>query len=368
MNNDRIRAELTAIRKDSYAEEQLRLPDGAIDCTEGINPYGCADGVVKTTGLSPRIITNYPHHDLKSEICRYWGSFAHLDGDNIFLSDGSISALYTINSVFSKPGASVLGIAPQFAEYVSNVRLNGIKYNYVCLKSEENYGFNEQRFISEIRADTSMIYLDSPNNPTGQVIPAESIERILNTARKHGAYVVVDEAYGDFIPREESAIRLIEGHDNLIVIRTFSKGFGLAGMRVGYAVAPKDIIYILGQMSNPYTVSEIGRLAACAAMVDPMGPQQNAERIKLAKERIRGAIGRSLRMAATDDRVPIMMIFHKDGETDLHSLLAEKGLVTVDGSAFTSIDSSCVRLRIPKDKYLEELLHRLSLADVGSGA
>ena len=86
----------------------------------------------------------------------------------------------------------------------------------------------------------NVIYLDNPNNPTGKIIPLEEIEEVVKKAAELDIAVIVDEVYGDFMSKENSSISLINQYDNLLIVRSFSKGFGLAGLRIGYVILPKS--------------------------------------------------------------------------------------------------------------------------------
>ena len=101
--------------------------------------------------------------------------------------------------------------------------------------------------------------MDNPNNPTGQCIPLEQIEYIVREAAKDNICVLVDEAYGEYMRSENSAITLIKTYDNLIVLRTFSKGFGLAGLRLGYLVARPEIIEEMKKLTSPYDGNTLAR-------------------------------------------------------------------------------------------------------------
>jgi histidinol-phosphate aminotransferase len=122
-------------------------------------------------------------------------------------------------------------------------------------------------FVRQIHtADPAIVYVCSPNNPTGGVLPLEVIERI---AAGTSAIVMVDEAYIDF--GGQSAVPILGERDNLIVTRTFSKAFGLAGLRVGYAIAPPRIVSQVEAARGPYKVSGIAERAAIAALQNDRG-------------------------------------------------------------------------------------------------
>lgn len=363
----KIREEFTAIRKNSYAIDALDFTPDSLDCTEGVNPFGCPQSVldyVLKKEVDEAMILNYPHNQQVFEVIQsYWEKQACLAKDNILLTDGSIAAIYVVNHIFAKKGAKVLGISPQFSDYVSHARLSGMEYSSVPLERDEGYAFCVGRFLDSITEELSLIYLDNPNNPTGQLISADNIELILKKAKEKGVYVIVDEAYGDFVGRSNSAMQFVNRYDNLIVLRTFSKGFGMAGIRAGYIIASEELISFMNQISNPYAVSELGRKMVTAALRGENWLDLHVMWFAQAKKTVRSYIGKNLLMSETDDRVPIFLLYHKNKEVNLVQALANYGMRAVEGSAFESIDNHCARVRLPHKKDFDRFLNILGMCD-----
>jgi len=152
----------------------------------------------------------------------------------VFIGAGSMGCLEKINKALMREGVTVLGYLPQFTEYISEVEALGGVYDSIMLDESDGFRFNSEKLLSKLSKEHILVYIDNPNNPTGQVIPIDEIRLIVERAMRLDVVVIVDEAYGDFMDDENSALTL--NYPNLIVIRSFSKGFGLAGLRVGYAV------------------------------------------------------------------------------------------------------------------------------------
>ncbi|MEG1683739.1 MAG: aminotransferase class I/II-fold pyridoxal phosphate-dependent enzyme, partial [Oscillospiraceae bacterium] len=204
-------------------------------------------------------------------------------------------------------------------------------------------------------ADTALVYVDNPNNPTGQTMPLAELERIVARARALDVYVLVDEAYGDFIPPEESILSRW-GYDKLLVTRTFSKGFGLAGLRAGYIVADPTVIGYLSKISNPYMMNELTREVVAAALEEPTHPMAHCGEFARVKETIRRQIGKNLTLLHTDDRVPICTLCHRNPEANLQRLLYANGILTVSGIDFDGLACNCVRLRVPREEAAQRLV------------
>ena len=216
----KIKASVIANQKMTYVQDNNACMQ--IDCSAGINDLLLPD-CCRKLGLA-----DYPKDNaLIEELACYWKKVADTTMDMFLLGNGSQQLLYLVNKLLIEQGTNVLGYAPQYSSYCSDVLFCGGIYR--ACPMGENYRFELKRFTEQIEQTDTLIYLDNPNNPTGQCIPLEQIEYIVREAAKDNICVLVDEAYGEYMRSENSAITLIKTYDNLIVLRTFSKGFGLAG-------------------------------------------------------------------------------------------------------------------------------------------
>ena len=152
--------------------------------------------------------------------------------------------------------------------YPSDVKLYEGIFDHVLLKDNDNFKFNVTKFLQRMNPEYTLIYIDNPNNPTGQIIAIEDIKQIVVSAQEYNICVVIDEAYGDFMDNSNSAINLVDDFDNLMVVRTFSKGFGLAGLRVGYMITSEYLSEIYSKVDVPFTINNIGYSAAIISMKD----------------------------------------------------------------------------------------------------
>ncbi len=347
----------------SYAAHTPQVSADALDCSLGVNPYGPPDRAleaVRSFDLSR--LGDYPHtHAAHDAIIRYWSGQAALTRDGILLADGSVSALYLVNALFAKPGAEVVGFAPSFTDMIVNAEMQGMRYTRVA-PADGTYREDVDALLAAVTNETALVYVDNPNNPTGQTLSRGDLRRILERAEAVGAYVLVDEAYGDFISREESAMAELGRFPGLMVLRTFSKGFGLAGLRAGYLAAAPELVAYMSKTSNPYTMNELTREAAAAAMEAGDYPASHGEDFARVKRALRGAAGHALTMLETDDRVPICTLKHRDA-VDLQMLLARENVLTVSGAEFDCMDESCVRLRVPRLELAERLVEAVGRVD-----
>jgi histidinol-phosphate aminotransferase len=343
---------IEAGEKLSYAKEDAHIPDGMVDCSAGYNPYGAPPAVLEALhNLKPSMICEYPHGMmLHDAIVKFWRSHVLLKRENILLTNGSIEGIYLMNSAFAAPGAAVLTVSPQFSDYTAHAQFMNIEYRPVYLDAEKNYRIEANALIERIDNSLSLMYLDNPNNPTGQATAPDVLRTVLDKAAKHGICVIADEAYGDFMEETQSAVTLLPEYENLVVLRTFSKGLGLAGLRAGYLLAHESLCGDLSKISNPYTISQPARIAATAALEQLDFVRDCRAAVARSKAMLRQTLGKNLVLAHTLDTCPICLVSHVDSGVDLEREFFERGVLTYSGVSFDGLGKNSVRLRVPHEK------------------
>jgi len=180
--------------------------------------------------------------------------FYKIRNDEILLSRGSTEAIDIIIRTFCAPNKDKILISPPtFDMYRFFAKANSISTIESPLLEEDNFILNMEKLIKKITEDTKIIFLSSPNNPCGSSIKNKEIKKLLNTV-KGEIIVVVDEAYVEF-SSTESMIKEKNNYNNLIVLRTLSKAFGLAGARCGSMISSNDAIQFLKKMQPPFCFS-----------------------------------------------------------------------------------------------------------------
>lgn len=193
--------------------------------------------------------------ELKQKISAYKG----VAPERIFLGNGSDEAIDLIFRTFCTPGVDeVAAIAPSYGMYEVCADINNIRYNAIPL--EENFRFDAESFLQSIYSPcTKVIFICSPNNPTGNLLPLTEIRKVLDI---FPGMVVVDEAYIDFAPAGSSLSALLDEYPRLIVLNTFSKAWASAGIRLGMALAHPEVIALFNKVKYPYNVNILTQRAA----------------------------------------------------------------------------------------------------------
>jgi len=186
--------------------------------------------------------------------------------DQIVLGNGSNDVLDMVARVFLTQGISAVFAQHAFAVYPLATLAAGATGIEVPAR---NFGHDLAAMQAAIRADTRVVFIANPNNPTGTLLAAEALHAFLKGVPEHVA-VVLDEAYGEYLEADEQApsVTWLAEFPNLIVTRTFSKAYGLAGLRVGYALARPEVADLLNRVRQPFNVNSLALAAAAAALAD----------------------------------------------------------------------------------------------------
>lgn len=195
--------------------------------------------------------------DLKKEIAKV----KRVPEENIFLGNGSDEAIDLPYRIFCRPGIdNVVAIEPTYGMYRVCADTNDVEYRPVML--DDKYQMDADKVLAACDANTKLIWICSPNNPTGNNIDREQIEKVLNG---FDGIVIVDEAYSDFSDQRPFRLDLAQ-YPNIIVLNTFSKAWGCAAIRLGMAFASKEIIALYNKVKYPYNVNMLTQQQATNAL------------------------------------------------------------------------------------------------------
>ncbi len=241
---------------ESGAASEQQLPPVKLDANE--NPYGPSPRVLRAIAESEALHA-YPDAEqrtLRAALAEYAG----LATDNIVVGNGSDEVLDMIIRLLLEPGDKVLSCIPTFGMYKFLTDVAGGKL--VELERAPDYGLDIEAIHAAADDRTKIIFLASPNNPTGNSVPREQVIELLEM----GLYVVIDEAYYEFAGH--TVADLVDEYETLMVVRTFSKWAGLAGVRIGYAIVSTEVCAYLNQIKQPYNVSVFAQIAALESLKD----------------------------------------------------------------------------------------------------
>lgn len=197
---------------------------------------------------------------LKAKIAEY----KKLSPENLILGNGSDELIDLFIRAFCEPGIdNVVGLKPSYGMYEVTCRINNIAYNKVALN--DDFELDPAIVLNQIDADTKIVFLCSPNNPTGNTLNQSDVQQIIEN---FSGIVVIDEAYIDFADQVSWSSSLSK-YSNLVILQTFSKYYGLAGIRLGMAWCSKDMVDIINKIKPPYNVNELTQQTALNLLSEP---------------------------------------------------------------------------------------------------
>ena len=240
------------------------------------NPYGCSPRVNQALATYP-YLNIYPDAG-QTELRKLLQEYTGVGAEHIVASAGSDQLIDLVLRLFVEPGDEVINCIPSFAMFPFYTELcGGIP---VDVPRDENFAVNVSAVKAAITKKTKIILLANPNNPTGTITPEPDILEILDT----GLPVVVDEAYYEFAG--QTMAPLVSRYKNLMVLRTFSKWAGLAGLRVGYGIFPLKIADYLLKIKSPYNVNMAAIVAVKESLMDIDYLQDKIKAIIAERERL----------------------------------------------------------------------------------
>ncbi len=273
--------------------------------------------------------------------------------ENIFLGNGSDEAIDLPYRCFCRPGIdNVVAIEPTYGMYKVCADINDVEYRPVLL--DEHYQITAEQLLCACDDKTKIIWLCSPNNPTGNSLIREEIVR---TIEGFDGIVIVDEAYSDFSAQQPLRTELAK-YPNLIVLNTMSKAWGCAAIRLGMAFASQEIIRLFNKVKYPYNVNILAQRQALEALNDPFQVDKWVRMLKLERDRMIEAF----KLLPTCEQVyPTDANFFLAKMTDaqgIYDYLVDKGVI-VRNRTRVKLCQNCLRITIGTKTENNELIAAL---------
>lgn len=251
--------------KDLIPYSPGKLKEGAIKLASNENPLGMSPKAKEALLQAAEKVSLYPDGasvKLKNKLASFYG----INSENIITGNGSDELLTFTAGAYIEPGDNAVTSEVTFSEYTFSVRLYGGTMRYAPMS---NGCFQLDTIASLIDNKTKIVYLCNPNNPTGTYFSSDALRAFMQKVPSE-VLVVLDEAYKEYVDAENypDSLELQKEHSNIIILRTFSKVYGLAGLRVGYGIASKSIIADMEKTRTPFNVNSLGQAAAAAAIED----------------------------------------------------------------------------------------------------
>lgn len=293
------------------------------------NPYGPSPPSIAAMQRAIAEAWLYPDgsaHELKHALA------AHLSVPVEWLTvgNGSNELLLMLAETFLDASHSAVCSQYGFAIYPLVIRATGaacIEARAFAPDTPMPYGHDLAAMANAIRPDTRLVFIANPNNPTGTWVEHEALRRFIEASPEH-ALVILDEAYLEFatLSGVPSGLPWLADHPNLIVLRTFSKGYGLAGLRIGYAVSHPEVADALNRYRPAFNVSNLAQAAAIGALTDTSHVQDAARRIVAERERVAAAL-RTLGLAFAPSAGNFLMVDCGQSAAPVYEQLLRGGVI-----------------------------------------
>jgi histidinol-phosphate aminotransferase len=301
LNRLPLRTNLRGLRP--YGAPQLDVP---ILLNVNENTHGVPDDVraaiTEAVSAAAAGLNRYPDREfteLRVALAEYLGH--GLDAENIWAANGSNEVLQQVLQAFGGPGRTALGFPPTYSMYP--LLASGTDTEYIVGARAADFALSAESAARQVRElQPNIVFLCSPNNPTGTGLGLDVVEAVYDAGESSQTIVIVDEAYHEFAhDGTPSALALLPGRERLIVSRTMSKAFALAGARLGYMAAAPEVADALRLVRLPYHLSAITQATALAALRHRVALMADVEDIKRQRDRIVTELTRlGLRPAASD--------------------------------------------------------------------
>ncbi|MGN0282795.1 MAG: histidinol-phosphate transaminase [Prevotella sp.] len=325
-------------------------------------PYSCARN--EFSGRNARVyldanenpfngpLNRYPD-PLQLEVKKLLAKVKGVAEDCIFLGNGSDEAIDLMYRCFAEPKVdNVVAMDPTYGMYKVCADINDVEYRSVSLN--DDFTLNADRILAACDSSTKVVWLCSPNNPTGNALDRNEIEKILIS---FDGLVVVDEAYSDFSSQVPFRLELAK-YPNMVVLNTMSKAWGSAGIRLGMAFASKEIIEIMNRVKYPYNVNVLTQREAIKTLNDPYEIDKWVRTILLERSRMIDAV-KMLPMCRkvypTDSNFILVEVEDAQGTYDY---LVNKGIIVRNRNK-VHLCQGCLRITIGTKTENQELLAAL---------
>nr|WP_210149951.1 histidinol-phosphate transaminase [Paeniglutamicibacter terrestris] len=271
-----------------YGAPQIDVPI-QLNVNENTHPLPAEvhRAIVEEVSAAAVGLNRYPDREfteLRERLAAYLGH--GLAAENVWAANGSNEVLQQILQAFGGPGRSVMGFPPTYSMYP--LLASGTDTTYIPGVRSADYGLSAHDAAEQVKAAApNIVLLCSPNNPTGTALGLDVVEAVYEAGRASNTVVIVDEAYAEFAHTgTPSALSLLPGRERLIVSRTMSKAFALAGARIGYLAAAPEISDAIRLVRLPYHLSAVTQATGNAALKHIDTLLANVEAIKVQRDRI----------------------------------------------------------------------------------
>jgi len=326
-----------------------------LDFSSNINPLGPNPKVLKTIKNHLSTLKIYPDSE-SLELRKNLQNYTKIASSQIVIGNGATEIIYNFCKAFLSNKTPILIPIPTFGEYEAAAKIVGAKVEFYKTM-DLNKDLDD--FISKL-PNNGCVFICNPNNPVGYLIPKNYLKKIIIAANKKNTLIFLDECFIELVPDyDESIITFVKKYTNLFILRSLTKSFGLAGLRIGYGIGGKKQILVLNNIKIPWNVSGLAQYAASSALSIPNYLDNAKKIIQKESNYLKNNISKLKNFDCYDSVTNFILIKSKLKSTNLQKKLLKKNILIRDCSNFRGLDNHYIRIAVKTRKENQRLVHAL---------
>lgn len=345
----------TTVQHGGIYSTNMKLDPKIIDFSSNVNPLGFPHLIKNVINKNTPILSVYPDpnsSELKNNLEKYTG----IPKGQIVIGNGATEIIYNFCKAFIRKNNRVIIPIPTFGEYEAAALLQKGQVSYL-----KTMNLNEK--IPELQhmiTKNNVIFLCNPNNPTGSLVKRKNILKILETAYDKSALVFLDECFIELVPESnESLVLNLKEFDNLFILRSLTKSFGLAGLRIGYGLGSKKTIDVLTRIKIPWNVNALAQKAAIAALSSKSHLYKTRKLIKSELTFLTSSISKIKNFSCYPSSTNFILLESKINSKTIQKKLIKKKLLVRDCSTFHGLNNKFIRIAVRTHKENVKLVKAL---------
>jgi len=337
--------------------------DEMIDFSISTNPFGAPETALESIRGHLNLVKHYPDPD-PEWLLEALAKSAGVKPNNVILGNGSTELIYLFNEVFLEDGYEAVIPVPSFSEYKAAIEKFGGNMTFLLCDSSKNFQLNVKELENTISKKTRVIFLCNPNSPTGVLYDKADILRIIRFAAERNVLVFLDEDYIDFVNdgKRYSMAEYVNEYNNLFVLRSLTKFFGLAGLRIGYGIGAPELVNAMNNVKMPWSINSLAMFATEAAINDVEFIKKSRFLVSQSRKEMLEMFKSIpwLKVHPSETNFLLVKIIRGDlTSTQIKEALAKKGLLIRDCKDFDGLDNRFFRVTVRRPEENKKLIEQI---------
>lgn len=332
-----------------------------IDFSTNVNALGPPKSVLESLKKNLCKISDYPPHE-PEEVRRHLAEYANVPEEKIVLGNGSNQLIHLLARIFLERGDEALIVEPTFTEYSKAAKMQGSDISTVQLKESDGFSLDIEEFQEKMTQKTKLVFICSPNNPTGKTIPLQTLKETSEICKEFESYALIDEVFHEYCEdSQEHNTEEIE-LENLLFLRSFTKFYAVPGLRIGYLIAPEYLAKVIRNVKTRWSVNVLAQTAIKEIVKD----SEFVSKTKKMTRKWKKFLARNLKKFTGLNTYPtdanfFLINIKKSGlnSTQMVEELLQKGIAVRECRDFKYLDENYIRINIRPINDCKKLIESL---------